>query len=479
MFDDLTTKFEKAWGQLKGATQLTEANIKEPLKDIRRALLEADVSLPIVRGFIKRIESRAIGTNVIKGVKPDQQLVKFVNDELLELMGAQMVPLEQAAQGPTVILMAGLQGVGKTTACGKLALFLKKQGKSVMMVATDIYRPAAIEQLKQLGQRVDVEVFEMGTDMKPADIAKRGIAKAKKDKVDYVIVDTSGRLQVDAKLMNELKETKRVCKPNETLLVVDAMTGQEAANLVKSFNDDIGITGAILTKLDGDTRGGAALTIREVSGRPIKFVGVGEKMEALEPFYPDRMANRILGMGDVLSLVEKAQGAINEEEAMELMKKIDAATFNYEDFLKQTKMISNMGNFASMAKMMPGMGKVSTTQLMEAERRAGQTESMIMSMTNVERSTPDLLAKTPSRRKRIAKGSGHTEAEVSTLVAQFSTMRSQMQNMSKLMQLGQDGGMGDEEAMKAMLEQKAKVKKGNAKRKKGAKVMSAAKGFGA
>lgn len=479
MFDNLSSSFEKAWSKLSGARQLTKENMKEPLKDIRRALLEADVSLPVVRRFIKRIEDRAVGTNVIKGVRPDQQLVKFVSDELLELMGTEMAPLEVAPRGPTVILMAGLQGVGKTTACGKLALFLKKQNKSVMMIATDTYRPAAIDQLKQLGDRVGVDVFEMGTQLKPAEIARRGLAEAKKKKIDFVIVDTSGRLQVDAKLMGELKDTKRVCKPQETLLVVDAMTGQEAANLVKSFNDDIGITGAVLTKLDGDTRGGAALTIREVSGRPIKFVGVGEKMEALEPFYPDRMANRILGMGDVLSLVEKAEEAIDAEEAERLMKRIDEATFDYEDFLKQTQMISNMGSFSKMAKMMPGMGKITGAQLAEAERKAKQTEAMIMSMTPSERKQPDLLATTPSRRKRIAKGSGHTEAEVSNLVAQFSAMRTQMQNMSKLMQLGQDGGLGDEEAMKKMLEQKGKVKKGYAKRKKAAKSMPKARGFGA
>jgi len=367
--------------------------------------------------------------------------------------------------------------VGKTTACGKLALFLKKQGKSVMMIGTDIYRPAAIDQLKTLGEQVDVEVFEMGTGYKPAEIARQGINKGRKDKVDYVIVDTSGRLQIDKTLMNELKETKRVAKPDEVLLVVDAMTGQEAANLVKSFNDDIGITGAVLTKMDGDTRGGAALTIREISGRPIKFTGVGEKMEALEPFYPERMANRILGMGDVLSFVEKAQDVVEEEEVEALMKKIDAASFDYEDFMKQNEMISKMGSMRSMVKMMPGMGKITNQQLDDAEKKNKQYRAMIMSMKPSERKNPDLLASQPFRRTRIAKGSGHTEAEVSTLVAQFAAMRKQMQSMSKMMQLGQNGGMGDEETMKEMLKQKGKVKPGSARRKKSK--LPAARGFGA
>jgi len=283
---------------------------------------------------------------------------------------------------------------------------------------------------------------------------------------------------VDPKLMAELQAIKDETEADETLLVVDAMTGQEAANLVRSFNEDIGITGAILTKMDGDTRGGAALTINEISGRPIKFTGVGEKMEALEPFYPDRMANRILGMGDVLTLVEKAEGAIEEEEAAKLMEKISDATFDYNDFLKQTEMIAKMGSMSGMIKMMPGMGKITNSQLDDVERKNKQYTSMISSMTKQERTNPDLLATTPTRRNRIANGSGHTEAQVSTLVAQFSAMRKQMQNMSKLMELGADGGMGDEEAMKEMLQQKGKVGSGKARRKKMKKAMPAARGFG-
>jgi len=393
---------------------------------------------------VKNVEERAVGVNVIKGVTPAQQLVKFVRDELLELMGKESAPLMQARSGPTVVLMVGLQGVGKTTACGKLALFLKNQGKNVNLVATDVYRPAAIEQLKTLGSQVGCNVFDLGTTYKPAEIARRGIKEASKEKADYVIVDTSGRLQIDAAMMGELKDVMRACKPDEVLLVVDAMTGQEAANLVKTFNDSIGITGAVLSKMDGDTRGGAALTIREISGRPVKFTGVGEKMSALEPFYPDRMVNRILGMGDVLSLVEKAQSAIDEDEAEKMMKKIEDASFDYNDFLKQTEMIANMGSMSSMIKMMPGMGKISNQQLSDAERSNNQYKAMIFSMTKEERKDPDLLARSLSRRSRIAKGSGHTEERVSKLVAQFSAMRKQMQNMMELTKLGQGVGMGDE-----------------------------------
>lgn len=483
-FDNLSGSFKKAWDKLSGVQQLTQDNIKEPLKDIRRALLEADVSLPVVRQFVKKVESKAVGTKVIRGIRPDQQLIKFVKDELLDLMGSERAPLEDPVKRgePQVILMAGLQGVGKTTACGKLALHLKKQGKTVQMIATDVYRPAAIDQLRKLGEQVDVPVFEMGTSAKPADIARRGIQEAKKKKVDCVIVDTAGRLQIDDDMMGELKNVKKAVKPSDTLLVVDAMTGQEAASLVKSFNNDIGITGAVLTKMDGDTRGGAALTVKEISGRPIKFVGVGEKMEALEPFYPERMVSRILGMGDILTLVEKAEESIKLEEAEELQKRMMEAKFDFNDFLKQYEMMTSMGPMGNMMKMMPGMGEISNKQMEEADRKMKQAKAMIQSMTPKERENPDLLSSTPSRRARIAKGSGNTEEEVSNLVAQFTAMRTKMQDMTKMMQLGQGPGMQDEEAMRKMLADGGpKVSKGRVRRKKAKKALArpAAKGFGA
>eukprot|EP00879_Flechtneria_rotunda_P022101 GHRR01023319.1.p1 GENE.GHRR01023319.1~~GHRR01023319.1.p1 ORF type:complete len:499 (+),score=150.42 GHRR01023319.1:206-1702(+) len=309
MFDTLSSSLSNAFKSLSADAKLMPENMKGPLRDVRRALLEADVSLPVVRRFIKRVEERALGLEVLEGVTPQVQFVKVVNDELVELMGSAGSKELNAGQ-PQVILMAGLQGVGKTTACGKLALYLKKRRKSVLLVATDVYRPAAIDQLVKLGSKIDVPVFELGTEVKPVDIAKQGVAKAKEMGCDAVIIDTAGRLQIDANLMAELQSMKAEVQPNDTLLVVDAMTGQEAATLVKTFNDQVDITGAIVTKMDGDSRGGAALSVREVSGKPIKFVGVGEKMEALEPFYPERMAQRILGMGDMLTLYEKAQEAI-------------------------------------------------------------------------------------------------------------------------------------------------------------------------
>ncbi|CAI7903823.1 unnamed protein product, partial [Closterium sp. NIES-53] len=341
--------------------KLTRDNIKEPMRDIRRALLEADVSLPVVRRFVREVTERAVGVEVIRGVRPEQQLVKVVNDQLVALMGGNVAEIAYAPEGkgPTVVLMAGLQGVGKTTACGKLALFLKKKGKTSMMVATDVYRPAAIEQLQTLGAQVGVPVYAEGTDARPVDIARQGVAAAKKAGVDVVIVDTAGRLQIDRSMMEELRGIKAAVSPTEVLLVVDAMTGQEAASLVAAFNAEVSITGAILTKVDGDSRGGAALSVKEVSGRPIKFVGEGETMSALEPFYPDRMASRILGMGDVLSLVEKAQELMDKEDEAELRKRIMEAKFDFNDMLKQTRMMARMGSMGGMLKLIPGMNKVS------------------------------------------------------------------------------------------------------------------------
>jgi len=480
MFDSLSRSMERARKMIGNNDKLTSENIKDPLKEIRRALLEADVSLPVVRRFIKKVEEKALGQKVIDGVSPDTQFVKVVADELVELMGSR--GSKDLNQGfPQVILMAGLQGVGKTTACGKLALYLLKQKKSVMMVATDVYRPAAIDQLQKLGKAIDVPVFEMGTGANPVDIARAGVAEARARKVDAVIVDTAGRLQVDADMMGELRNIKAAIRPTDTLLVVDAMTGQEAAGLVKAFNDQVDISGAILTKMDGDARGGAALSVREVSGKPIKFVGVGEKMESLEPFYPERMASRILGMGDVLTLYEKAETMVKKEEAEEQMRRMMANKFDFNDFLAQWKTVNNMGGLQLM-KLMPGMNKISEKQLYEAEKQFKAYEAMINAMEDEEKSNPDLLAKSPAKRRRIAQASGRTEGEVAELMAKFTQMRAQMLNMGRMMQLSTAEGQANEKVMRELVESATRrVADGKVRRKreKPAVPEKTAKGFGA
>ena len=404
MFDALADRLESAWKKLKGHDKISQNNIKEALKEVRRALLSADVNLEVVKTFISEVEKKAQGADVIAGVNPGQQFIKIVNDELVKLMGESNVPLAQAEEAPTVILMAGLQGTGKTTATAKLSLYLRKQKRSALMVATDVYRPAAIDQLKTLGEQIDVPVFDLGSDADPVEIARAGVEKGKELGVDTVIIDTAGRLQIDQDMMGELARIKEVVQPDDTLLVVDSMTGQEAANLTRTFHDEIGITGAILTKLDGDTRGGAALSVRLISGQPIKFVGVGEKVEALEPFYPDRIASRILGMGDVLTLVEKAQEAIDIGDVEKMQSKIMEARFDFDDFLKQMKLMKTMGSFGGLLKMIPGMNKLSSSDIEKGENQLKFTESMINSMTTQERKDPDLLSKSPSRRRRVAKG---------------------------------------------------------------------------
>ncbi|KAF8707265.1 hypothetical protein HU200_030273 [Digitaria exilis] len=465
MFGQLTTGLESAWNKLRGVDVLTKENIAEPMRDIRRALLEADVSLPVVRRFIESVSEKAVGTDVIRGVSPDQQLVKVVNDELVQLMGGEVSDLVFAKSGPTVILLAGLQGVGKTTVCAKLALYLKKMGKSCMLVAADVYRPAAIDQLTILGKKVGVPVYSEGTDAKPSQIAKNGLKEAKSQKKDVNCWKTAGHTLVDKAMMSELKEVKKAVNPTEVLLVVDAMTGQEAAGLVSSFNDEIGITGAILTKLDGDSRGGAALSVKEVSGKPIKFVGQGERMEDLEPFYPDRMAQRILGMGDVLSFVEKAQEVMRQEDAEELQKKILSAKFNFNDFLKQTEMIAKMGSFGRLIGMIPGMNKVTPAQIREAEKNLKFMESMINVMTPEERERPELLAESRERRRRVAKDSGKTEQQVSQLVAQLFQMRARMQKMMGAMQGKESPDM--DELMESMKAEQAGAGTGQRRRKYG------------
>ena len=444
MFEALADRLDDAWKKLRGQDKIGQSNIQDSLKEVRRALISADVNLQVVKSFIREVEKKAIGAEVLSGVNPGQQFIKIVYDELVTVMGESNVPLAHADKAPTVILMAGLQGTGKTTATAKLALYLRKQERSCLMVGTDVYRPAAIDQLLTLGQQIDVPVFEMGTDADPVEIARQGVEKAKELGVDTVIVDTAGRLQIDPEMMGELARIKETIQPDDTLLVVDAMTGQEAANLTYTFQEEIGITGAILTKLDGDSRGGAALSVRQVSGQPIKFVGTGEKVEALEPFYPDRLASRILNMGDVLTLVEKAQEEFDLEDAAKMQEKIMEARFDFNDFLKQMRLLKNMGSLGGVLKLIPGMNKISGADLEKGESQLKCTESMINSMTKQERAEPELLAQSPSRRRRVAKGSGFEERDVSKLVKDFSRMRSMMQ------QMGTGGGMPGMPAMPGM-----------------------------
>ncbi|PSR18254.1 signal recognition particle protein [filamentous cyanobacterium CCP3] len=436
MFEALSDRLESAWKSLRGQDKISETNIDSALREVRRALLEADVNLQVVKDFIAQVKENALGIEVVKGVSPDQQFIKVVNDELVRLMGDTNAPLANSPTKPTVVLMAGLQGTGKTTATAKLALHLRKENRSTLLVATDVYRPAAVDQLVTLGKQIDVPVFELGTDANPVDIARQGVEKAKADGVDTVIVDTAGRLQIDPKMMAELANIKTAIAPDEVLLVVDAMTGQEAANLTRTFHDEIGITGAILTKMDGDSRGGAALSVRQISGQPIKFIGVGEKVEALQPFYPDRMASRILGMGDVLTLVEKAQEAVDIADAEKLTQKILEAEFDFDDFLKQMRLMKTMGSLGGIMKLIPGMGKQITGDMLEqGEAQLKRCEAMINSMTTQERKQPNLLSSSPSRRRRIAAGSGHQEKDVGKLVSDFTKMRTMMQ------QMGRGGGL--------------------------------------
>ncbi len=460
MFDQLAESLESAWVKLRGKDKIKSGNIQDALKEVRRALLSADVNVQVVTNFVKEVEIKAQGANVLSGVKPEQQFIKIVYDELVKTMGETNSPLAAASEKPTVILMAGLQGAGKTTATAKLALHLRTENRTTLMVATDVYRPAAIDQLITLGKQIDVPVFDMGTDANPVEIARQGIAKARELGVDVVIVDTAGRLQIDERMMTELADVKVAIQPDEVLLVVDAAIGQEAANVTMTFNNRIGITGAILTKLDGDTRGGAALSVRAISGKPIKFVGVGEKVEALQPFYPERMASRILGMGDVLTLVEKAQEEIDIADAAKLTEKILEAKFDFNDFIKQMRLLKNMGSLGGLLKMIPGMAKLSDGQLKQGEDKLKQAEAMIQSMTKEERANPDLLASTPSRRRRIAKGCGYKEGEVNNLIAEFTRMRSMMQQMGMGNFPGMDGGGGRGAQPSGGMKKPKKKKKG-------------------
>ena len=407
--------------------KLTDLEIKQAMREIRIALLEADVNFQVVRDFINRVSEKASGEDILKGLNSTQQVIKIVNDELIALMGSTHSKLAVADRPPTIIMMCGLQGAGKTTMCGKLAGMLKKQNKKVMLAACDVYRPAAIKQLQVVGGKVNVPVFEEG-QINPVKIAKDALDEAKKQGTDVLIIDTAGRLHIDEQLMEELQKIKAEVTPDEILLVVDSMTGQDAVNVAETFNQKLDITGVIITKLDGDTRGGAALSIKAVTGKPIKFVGSGEKMEDIEPFYPDRMASRILGMGDVLTLIEKAQEAFSEEEALKLQKKMKTNSFTLQDYLNQLESVKKMGGIGKLMSMVPGLGgKVNEDDIDES--KIIKTKAIILSMTPEERNNPDIIK--ASRRKRIAAGSGTSIQDVNQLLKQFDMSKEMMRRVSK------------------------------------------------
>lgn len=424
-FSSLSERISHIFSKLTKRGKLTELEIKESMREIRVALLEADVNFLVVKDLVNKISAKAVGQSVLESLTPGQQVIKIVNEELIELMGGSNSKLQVASNPPTVILMCGLQGAGKTTMCGKLGLMLKKQGKKPLLVGCDIYRPAAINQLKVVGKSVDIPVFEKGTQ-NPAKTSQEAIDYAKKFALDTVIIDTAGRLQIDEKLMQELCDIKSSVSPTEILLVVDSMTGQEAVNVAQGFNEKLDISGVILTKLDGDTRGGAALSIKSVTGKPIKFCGIGEKMNDLEPFYPDRMASRILGMGDVLTLIEKAQQAVDEKQMKEMERKFKENSFTFDDFLMQYENVKKMGDLKGLLGMIPGLGsKLKNIDIDEAQ--IAKNKAIIQSMTAKERQNPETIKS--SNRQRIAKGSGTSIQEVNQLLKQFEQTKELMKQM--------------------------------------------------
>ena len=522
MFEQLSNAISQVAQSLGPKRRMTEASIQPALKQVRRALLDADVNVNVADTLIDGVRKRSLGTEVMKGVTAEQQFIKAMYDELLDMMGGAAapaadslpadslsIPVATLAAGvagkPSVVLLAGLQGAGKTTTAGKLALYLKerevdysavasmgsdvspqvtsrlpKRERNVLLVAADVYRPAAIKQLEILGESIGIPVFSLGTDVNPVDIVMKGIAKAKAEGFDTVVVDTAGRQVIDTSLMNELRAIKKASKADETLLIVDAMTGQEAASLTAAFDAAVGLTGAILTKMDGDSRGGAAVSVRGVSGKPIKFVGVGERTADLEPFYPDRMASRILGMGDVVSLVEKAAAEISDAEALKMQKKMMDATFDFDDFLKQSELVTKMGSLAGIAKMMPGLGgQISSSQIKEVEQRLKKNRAMICSMTKKERLNPELLITDPTARSRIVritKGSGTRLEDGLTFISEFQRMRTMMSRMQKQMGGSMDpSGVMDPEADLSAVGNRA-MRRNAKKNSKGGKAK--ARGFG-
>jgi signal recognition particle subunit SRP54 len=428
-FENLSDRLQETIKRIRGKGKVSESDVNEMAREVRLALLEADVNFKVVKDFISKIKERALGQEVLKSLTPGQQVIKVVQDELTELMGGEQSKLTLSPKPPTVIMMVGLQGAGKTTSAGKLANYVRKQfNKKPILVAADVYRPAAIKQLETLGKQLSMPVFSLGDKEDPVVIAEKAVEKAKEEHHDVVFVDTAGRLHVDDDLMGELERIKEKVDPDEIFLVVDAMTGQDAVNVAESFNERLGLTGVILTKLDGDTRGGAALSVKAVTGKPIKFVGMGEKLDALEPFHPDRMASRILGMGDVLSLIEKAQQDVDETKAREMQQKMMNASFTLDDFLEQLAQVRKMGPLDELLGMIPGMNKMKGMKNLQVdEKQIGHVEAIIRSMTPAEKSDPDII--NPSRKKRIATGSGTTVQDVNRLLKQFKDMKKMMKQM--------------------------------------------------
>ena len=439
MFQSLSDKLANAFKKFKSKGKLTEKDVREGMREVKLALLEADVNFKVVREFVNKVTERAVGSEVLESLLPAQQIIKIVNEELISLMGSENSKLEISSKPPTIILMCCLQGAGKTTHCGKLASMYKKKGKNPLLVACDVYRPAAIDQLHVVGDQVGVPVFSMGTSISPVEIAKAGVEHAKRHGHDMVFIDTAGRLHIDEKLMAELESIKNSLEVTEILLVIDSMLGQDAVNVAKSFNELLDITGVVLTKMDGDTRGGAALSVRYITGKPIKFIGTGEKLDAIEPFHPDRLASRILGMGDMLSLIEKAEAAYDEKKAAVLEKKMREATFTLEDYLEQLAQLKNMGSLESILGMMPGMNSAQMKDIKVDDRAMARTEGIILSMTKKEREKPDII--NSSRKKRIAAGAGVGVEEVNRLLKSFEQMKKMMKQFS---------GVGGKRMMKRM-----------------------------
>ncbi|MBW7456306.1 signal recognition particle protein [Paenibacillus sepulcri] len=447
-FEGLSNRLQNVFGKLRGKGKVSEEDVNEAMREVRLALLEADVNFKVVKDFIAKVKERAIGLEMAKSFTPGMVVVDIVNKELTELMGGTQSKLAKANKPPTVILMAGLQGAGKTTSSAKLAKMLQKSNHKPLLVAADIYRPAAIKQLQVLGEQIGVPVFTLGDQTSPVEIARSGLQHARDNGLDYVILDTAGRLHIDEALMDELRQVHEVTQPDEVLLVVDAMTGQEAVNVAQSFHSQLELTGVVLTKLDGDTRGGAALSVKAVTGCPIKFVATGEKIEPLEPFHPERMASRILGMGDMLSLIEKAQSSIDADKAAEMERKMRTAEFTFDDFLEQMEQVRKLGPLDQLMDMMPGMGKMKEMKNLKVdEKQINRVEAIVRSMNKDEKRKPEIL--NHSRRKRIAAGSGTTVADVNRLIKQFDDMRKMMKQFSSMM--GPKGPKGGMKGLKGML----------------------------
>ncbi|RJX40827.1 signal recognition particle protein [Paenibacillus pinisoli] len=453
-FESLSNRLQNVFSKLKGKGKVSEADVNDAMREVRLALLEADVNFKVVKDFIAKVKEKAIGLDVSKSFTPGMVIIDIVNKELTELMGGTQAKLAKANKPPTVIMMVGLQGAGKTTTSGKLAKLLQKGNHKPLLVACDIYRPAAIKQLQVLGEQIGAPVFSLGDKTSPVEIAKAGLQHAKDNGNDYIIFDTAGRLHIDEELMDELKRIHEHVKPDEVLLVVDAMTGQDAVNVAQSFHDQLELSGVVLTKLDGDTRGGAALSVKAVTGRPIKFAAMGEKIDSLEPFHPERMASRILGMGDMLSLIEKAQAGIDADKAAEMERKMRTAEFTFDDFLDQMEQVRKLGPLDQIMDMLPGMNKMKggMKDLKVDEKQIGRIEAIVRSMTKEEKQKPELL--NHSRRKRVAAGSGTTIVEVNRLIKQFDDMRRMMKQFSSMM--GPKGPKGGKKGLKGMLGRKMK-----------------------